>query len=315
MPCCSPSKAYFVDNHSSVSRPPSADLRSVDGRLVQTLAKADVSRLKEMNWTAPEEFIVKAADGKTDLYGILVKPHDFDPSKKYPIIDALYAGPQISWVPRTFLAGRTRYNQALAELGAIVVTLDARGTIERGKAFQDVMYGNFGRYEIPDHAAALKEVAATRPYIDMSRVGVVGSSWGGYFTIRALLTAPDVFHVGVAFAPGVLPEDTFAATQEPYMDLPQNNRDGYAHGSNLPFAGNLKGKLLVIHGTSDLQAPYSGTMKLAEAFIRAGKFFDLIVMPGMIHEIHGIDVGYWFDAEARYLSEHLIGSVAAAATD
>ena len=93
------------------------------------------------------------------------------------------------------------------------------------------------------------------------------------------------------------------------MNLPQNNRDGHAHGSNLPFAGNLKGKLLVIHGTSDLQAPYSGTMKLAEAFIRAGKFFDLIVMPGMIHEIHGVDLAYWYDAEARYLSEHLIGGV------
>ena len=154
------------------------------------------------------------------------------------------------------------------------------------------MYGNFGKHEIPEHAAGLKQMAATRPYMDMSRVGVVGGSYGGYFTIRALLTAPEVYHVGVAYAPVVTLEDNFAPTIEPYMNTPQNNRAGYEYGSLLQYAGNLKGHLLIVHGTWDLDANFSGTMKMSEAFIRAGRFFDLIVMPGIQHGPHGLSMQY-----------------------
>ncbi len=305
-PVFSPSKAFFLDSHSSLSRPRSVDLRTADGRLVQTVATADISALTALNWKAPEEFVVKAADGKRDLHGILFKPLDFDPEKKYPVIDWINAGPASTLVLRTFNNGRNGYAQSLAELGAIVVVLDARGTTDRGKAFQDVVYRNFGRNEVPDHAGGLKQLAAARPYMDMSRVAAVGDGWGGYFVLRALLTMPDAYHVGVAFAPSVTLDDQYGANIEPYMDLPQNNRAGYEYGSNLPLAGNLKGKLLILHGTSDLSPSYSGTMKMAEAFIRAGRFFDLIVMPGMTHEIHGVDYTYLRNAEARYLTRHLL---------
>jgi dipeptidyl aminopeptidase/acylaminoacyl peptidase len=302
----SPSKAFFLDSHSSLSRPPSVDVRAADGSLVHALAKADVSALTALGIKPPEEFIIKAADGKTDLYGVIYRPHDFDPARKYPVVETIYAGPLVPWVPRGFFRGRAAYCQSLAELGFLVVTVDGRGVTERGKAFQDVVYRNFGRHEIPEHAASLKQVASTRPYMDMTRVGVVGSSFGGYFAIRALLTASDVYHVGVAYAPVVTLDDITASNMEPYMDLLQNNRAGYEYGSLLPLAGNLRGNLLILHGTSDLDANYSGTMKMSEAFIRAGRFFDLVVMPEMPHGLHGVSLQYWYNAEARYLVEHLI---------
>ena len=222
----SPSRAYFLDSHSSLSRPFSVDLRTTDGRLVQTMATADMTAFNAVGWKPPEEFIVKAADGKTDLYGTIHKPHDFDPGTKYPVVEHLYAGPLVPWVSRGFFAGRGRYNQMMAELGFIVVTIDGRGSTDRGKAFQDVVYGKFGQQEIPEHVAVLKQVASSRPYMDMSRVGVFGGSYGGYFTLRAMLTAPDVYHVGVAFAPVTVLDDNIAGYIEAYMDLPQNNRAG-----------------------------------------------------------------------------------------
>ncbi|MBE3123794.1 MAG: DPP IV N-terminal domain-containing protein [Planctomycetes bacterium] len=310
----SPSMAYFVDSHSSFTQPPTVDVRTTDGKQALTLAKADVSDLTALGFKPPEEFIIKAADGKTDLYGVIYKPHDFDPAKKYPVVENIYAGPLVPWVTRGYFRGRAAYSQSLAELGFVVVLLDGRGSTDRGKAFQDVVYGNFGKHEIPEHAAGLRQLGATRPYMDMSRVGVVGGSCGGYFTIRALLTAPDVYHVGVAYAPVVTLEDNFGPTIEPYMNLPQNNRAGYEYGSLLPLAGNLKGQLLIIHGTWDLDANFSGTMKMSEAFIRAGTFFDLIVMPGIQHGPHGLSMQYWYDAEAKYLVEHLLHAKAPSGT-
>ena len=311
----SPSMAYFLDTHSSFTRPQAVDVRTTDGKQVQTLAKADVSALTAAGFKPPEEVIVKAGDGKTDLYGVIYKPHDFDPAKKYPVVEVIYAGPQVLWISRGYFKGRAVYSQSLAELGFVVVLLDGRGTTERGKVFQDVVYGNFGRHEIPEHAAGLKQMAATRPYMDMSRVGVVGGSNGGYFTIRAMLTAPEVYHVGVAYAPVVTLEDNHAPTIEQYMNTPQNNRAGYEYGSNLHYAGNLKGHLLIVHGTWDLDANFSGTMKMAEAFVRAGRFFDLIVMPGIPHGPHGLSMQYWQDAEAKYLVEHLVNPKPPSTTD
>ena len=175
------------------------------------------------------------------------------------------------------------------------------------------MYRNFGKYEVPDNAAGLKHLASTRPYMDMSRVALVGDGWGGYHVINAMLTAADTYHVGVSVMPAVTIDDMHAPYIEAYMDLPQNNRAGYAAGSLLQHAANLKGKLLIMHGTDDISPAYSSVMKMSEAFIRAGKFFDLIVMPGMTHEFHGVSERYYYDAQARYLTEHLIGAAAGGA--
>src|SRR5262249_36634614 len=177
-----PSRQVFIDTHSSIERPTSADVCGADGKLLQTLTTARIDAA--LRWTAPEEFVVKAADGKTDLYGVMFKPLNFDAAKKYPVIDNIYAGPQVTWVPREFLGPTSIWPQALAQLGFVVFVVDARGTPDRGKAFQDVVYGNFGRSEIPDHVAVLKQLPENRPYIDLDRAGIFGGSCGGYMTIR-----------------------------------------------------------------------------------------------------------------------------------
>jgi dipeptidyl aminopeptidase/acylaminoacyl peptidase len=256
--------------------------------------------LMDLRPNPPEEFTVKAADGKTDLYGVLYKPFDFDPSKKYPVLDSIYAGPQTTWVPRRFTADPR--GQAFAHLGFIVFVVDARGTPDRGKAFQDVVYMNFGRNEIPDHVATLKQLAAARPFMDLSRVGVFGGSWGGYFAIRALLQAPDVFHVGVAMAPVT---DLRQVNHDLYMGRPEDNKEGYDFGSNLLLAGKLKGHLLLMHGTADLNAPFTATIQMIDALVEAGKPYDLIVLPEQTHRPEGRSVMYSMDAQKRYLVDHL----------
>ncbi|HUF53225.1 MAG TPA: prolyl oligopeptidase family serine peptidase, partial [Dehalococcoidia bacterium] len=299
-PVFSPSREFFLDSHSSLDRPPAVDLRRVDGTLLQTLTRADIAGLKTLRWAPPEEFTAKAADGSTDLYGVIHKPFDFDPKRKYPVLEFIYAGPQTTHVPRTFDGS----SFALTQLGFIVVMLDARGTPERGKEFQDVVYGNLGRHEIPDHVAALKQIAKRRPYMDMTRVGVIGHSYGGYFTTRAMLLAPDLYRVGVASASAV---EVYGHSSrvEPYLGLPSEDPDAYEYASNVRLAGNLEGKLLIIHGTADINAPFSQTMKMADALIRANKPFDLLVLPGVSHFPAGEAERYWAEAVRRYLQEHL----------
>ena len=297
-----PSKEFFLDTHSTTDRQPTVELRRADGRLLQVLSKANIDAVKELKRIPPEEFMVKAADKKTDIYGVLYKPYDFDPNREYPVVEGIYAGPTTAIVPRTFTEGVEA--QALAQLGFIVFNVDGRGTPGRGKEFQDVVYGNFGRNEISDHVAALKQLAEKRSYMDLSRVGIVGHSWGGYFAIRALLLAPDVYHVGIASAPAVDLSD-FRVSIEPYMGLPQNNEEAYEYGSNLRLAGNLKGKLLLIHGTSDDDVLFSATMKMVKALIRAGRPYDLIVLPEQHHIPSGTSRTYWLEAIRRYFQEHL----------
>ncbi len=302
-----PSTKFFLDTHSNVDRPPTVELKQADGTLLQTVSKANIDALKELKWKPPEEFVVKAADGETDLYGVLYKPYDFDPNKKYPVIDKIYGGPQTVYVPRTFSSRRASLPQARAQLGFIVFTVDARGTPERGREFQQVVYGNLGRNEIPDHVAALKQLAEKRPYMDLSRVGINGNSFGGYFAIRAMLLAPNVYHVGVARA-ALTWDNSFQSDD----NVLTGSKEASDYASNLNFAANLKGKLLIIHGTSDADVPFSNAMKMVDALIRAGKPFDLLVLPGAGHYYNiGTSLSdvtsktYVFEAIRRYFQEHL----------
>jgi dipeptidyl aminopeptidase/acylaminoacyl peptidase len=272
--------------------------------LLRALSVADISGLEDLGWRPADEFTIKAADGKTDLYGLLWKPYDFDADLKYPVIEYIYGCPQVAVVPRSFTHWEGIYPQALAQLGFVVFVVDARGTPERGKAFQDVAYGNMGRHEIPDHVGALRQLIEQRPYMDGDRVGIFGHSCGGYFTIRALLLAPDAYHVGVASAPVV--ELEYGNAMEVYMGPPDENRGAYEYASNVRFAGNLEGKLFLIHGTSDFAAPLSGTMKMVEALIQAGEAYDLLLFPEQDHGLYGGSTGtYWQWAVRRYFQEHL----------
>jgi dipeptidyl aminopeptidase/acylaminoacyl peptidase len=303
----SPSKEFFLDTHSSVNRPPSVELRTADGALLRILSTAKFDALMELQWKAPEEFVVKAADGKTDLYGVLYKPYDFVPSKRYPVVEVIYGGPWVSQrVRSTFIPlgwGQTALE--LAQLGFITFVVDGRGTPERGKEFQDVVYGNVGRYEIPDHTAALKQLGEKRPYMDLNRVGVFGHSFGGYLAQRALLLSPDVYHVAVSSDGNVGPANLGFADSQPYLGLPQKNRERYDYASNLWLVGNLRGKLLFINGTFGGLLP-RGQIKMWNALMRADKPFDLLVVPDRPHSMLNVPRwNYWRRAMGRYFQEHL----------
>lgn len=299
-----PSKEFFVDTHSTVDRPPVVELRRADGTLLQTLSKSNIDALNELKWSPPEEFVVKAADGKTDLHGVLYKPYDFDPNKKYPVIEHIWAGPVFTVAPRTFTSNWFGVQgQALAQLGFVTFIVDGRGTPGRGKSFRDVVYGNIGRYEIPDHVATLNQLAEKRPYMDLNRMGIMGNSYGGYMVLRAMLQAPDVYHVGIAGAP--ITDMSEHSGNEIFLGPVEKNQEAYEYASNYRLAGNLKGKLLLIHGSSDRLVPFSHSMKMIEAFIRANKPYDLIVLPGQGHVFTGTGEKYWREAVRRYFQEHL----------
>ncbi len=303
----SPSKEFFLDLNGSLSRPPATELRRSDGKLLQIVTKANIDALKEqLQWSPPEGFKVKAADGQTDIYGVLFKPYNFDPGKKYPVIDYIYNGPHSRDVPGNMYGCLTDAEAAIAHLGFITFVVDGRGTIGRGKEFQDANYGKLGQGEILDHAAALKQLAEKRPYMDLNRVGIHGISWGGYLTLRSMLLAPDVYKVGIATAPLVDLADGMVYTEH-YMGLPKNNKKGYEDGSCLTIAKNLEGKLLIIHGTVDRNAPFSQTVKMMDALMRAGKLVDNLILPEQPHVPQGDGYKYWVKARHAYFKEHLLG--------
>jgi dipeptidyl aminopeptidase/acylaminoacyl peptidase len=196
-----------------------------------------------------------------------------------------------------------RISAALAQMGFVVALLDARGTPGRSKAFQDANYGRIGEIEIRDHVAALRELAQSRPYMDTTRAGIVGHSWGGYFALRGMLQAPDFFKVGYAGAPGDLTEA--ASINEPNMGLLASNQAGYDAGSNLRLASQLRGRLKIMHGTSDVNAPLSTTMRMAQALIEANKTFDLLIMPGQPHGPQGAAGRYYREDVRRFMATHL----------
>jgi dipeptidyl aminopeptidase/acylaminoacyl peptidase len=296
-----PSTEFFLDTHSNVDRPPAVELRRADGTLLQVLSRARIDVLvNELKWEPPEEFVVKAADGTTDLYGVLFKPYDFDPEKKYPVIDQIYGA--LSVVPHGFAGGR--WAREFAQLGFIVFIVDNRGTDGRGRDFfRKTSFVQPGRHEIPDHVATLQQLAETRPYMDLGRVGLLGWSNGGYMTIRGLLMAPDVYHVGVAGSP--LTDLAAHWAMESVMGPIEKNKEAYIYASNLRLADHLKGKLLFMHGTSDVNVPFSNTVKMIEALIRAGKPYELLVLPGQGHDITVESLAYELEAIRRYFQEHL----------
>ncbi len=306
----SPSREFLLDTHSSMNRLPTVELRRSDGTLVRILSRAELRNAEELSWSPPEEFVVKAADGNTDLYGVLFKPWNLDPAKRYPVVESIYQGPQTRYVfrglgPSGSWRSDNAYNaQALAQLGFIVVMVDGRGTPERGKAFRDAVYENFGRFEIDEHAAVLEQLAAERPYMDLSRVGIYGASWGGYYATRALLIAPELYKVGVA----LVPAHPTGLIHEPYLGPPDENGDLYEYAKNENHLDRLEGNLLFITGTSD--GWYSDLMRLLEAFVRAEKPYDLLVLPERGHNLGGGVPGdpapeYTWNALVRYFQEHL----------
>ena len=305
-PVFSPSGDFFVDSYSSLTQPHTVELRRADGTLIKRLGQASTAPLEAVGYTPPEPFRVKAADGTTDLYGVLYRPADFDATKRYPIIDYIYAGPFVAVHQTTYAptSAMHRISASLAQMGFVVAMLDARGTPGRGKAFQDANYGRIGEIEIPDHVAALRALAQSRPYMDTTRAGIVGHSWGGYFALHGMLTAPDFFKVGYAGAPGDLTEA--ASINEPNMGLLASNQAGYDAGSNLGRASALRGRLKIMHGTSDVMAPLSTTMRMAQALIEANKTVRSADHAGTTTRTSGAAGRYYREDVRRFMATHLL---------
>jgi len=282
----SPSGRFFVDVYSKPDVPPVAELRDADGTLLMTLEAADISRLTARGWRPPMPITVKARDGSTDLYGLLYKPTTLDPSRKYPIVNHIYPGPQTGSVGgRTFSAARGDA-QALAELGFIVVEIDGMGTPWRSKRFHEAYYGNMGDNTLADQVAGMRELARRFSWIDVDRAGIYGHSGGGYAAADAMFRYPDFFKVGISEAgnhDNRSYEDDWA---EKWQGLLRMNADGttnYDNQANQLVAKNLKGKLLLAHGTMDTNVPPYNTLLVVNELIKANKDFDLLMLPNRGH--------------------------------
>jgi len=301
----SPNGNFFTDNQSTAQQPTTTVLReAATGKVITELAKADISALLAMNWTAPQVFTAIARDGKTEIYGALWKPSNFDPNKKYPVIDNSYTGPHTQMFPRSFARVLAVNNQALAELGFVVMMVDGLGSSGRSKAFHDVSYRNLG-YGLTDHVLAIKQLAEKYPWIDADRVGIFGHSAGGYDAGHALLQFPDFYKVGVASSGDHDHRMEKAWWPEMYMGWPVDS--AYQKQSNITMAANLKGKLLLVHGGIDENVNPSATFKLAENLVKADKQFDLLIFPSQRHGYTGKFSDYFTKKRWNYFVENLLG--------
>ncbi|MGA9368823.1 MAG: DPP IV N-terminal domain-containing protein [Steroidobacteraceae bacterium] len=285
-----PSGRFFLDSYSTPDTPPVTVLRDSNGRLLQTVERADVSRLRALGWRPPVPITVKARDGVTDLYGLLYRPTDLQPGRQYPVIDRIYPGPQIGSVGEFGFQAAHGDSQAMAELGFIVVAIDGMGTSLRSKRFQDAYRGDLSDDTLPDQVAGIRELARRYPWMDVTRVGIYGHSGGAYAAVAAMLRYPDFFKVGVAESGNYDQRGYEADWGEQYMGLPEHGPGGkssYAGQDDQRLAGNLKGHLLLMHGTTDDNVPPYLTMLLVQALIAANKDFDLVMLPNQRHMYRG----------------------------
>ena len=301
--------SFLVDSYSTPVDPPVTVLRNLEDGSVMELEKADISELLANGWVPPVPFSVKARDGETDLYGLMHKPSDFDPSKKYPIINYIYPGPQSGSVGRRSFSASRSDRQALAELGFIVVALDAMGTPMRSKSFHEAYYGNMGDNGLPDQVAGMKQLAEKYKWIDIDKAGIYGSSGGGFASTGAILRYPDFFKVAVSCAGNHDNRNYEDAWGEKWQGLLQEYPDGttnYDNQANQLQAANLKGKLLLAHGTMDTNVPYYNTLLVVNELIAANKDFDLILFPNRGHGFS--NEPYMMRKRWDYFVEHLMGA-------
>ncbi len=299
----SPDGAFFVDSYSRPDLPGESVLRRCkDGSTVRTLEKTDASELRKLGWRSPEPFQGKATDGTTDLYGLIWRPSNFEPSKKYPVIEQIYTGPQGFFVPKTF-AGTFRL-QSMAELGFIVVMVDGRGTVGRSRAFHQFSYRNLGGV-FDDHVAMIKQMGERYSFMDVTRVGIYGTSAGGYGAAHAMLVHPEFYKVGVSISGDHDARLDKAWWNEAYQGFPVEK--DYEEQSNITMADRLQGHLLLEHGDIDDNVHPVETMRFVDALMKANKSFDMLFVPNMFHGESGEHALYLVRRRWDYFVQYLLG--------
>jgi dipeptidyl-peptidase-4 len=301
----SPDERYFLDTFSKPDVPPTVVLRDMTGRQIMVVEQTDITRLTATGWKPPTPVTVKDRNGKWDLYGLMFTPTRLDPTKKYPIVNYIYPGPQSGGVgSRSFSAGRSDH-QALAELGFIVVVIDGTCNPHRSKSFHDACYGNMADNTLEDQIAGLKQLALKYPFMDLDRVGIWGHSGGGFATAAAMFRYPDFYKVGVSQSGNHDNRNYEDDWGERYIGLLAG--DNYEKQANQIYAKNLKGKLLLAHGGMDDNVPPYNTYLVVDALIKANKDFDLIIYPNARHGYAG-DNFYMTRRRWDYFVKHLLGA-------
>ena len=301
----SSSENYFTDDYSQPDVPNTIVLRNMNGKIVSTLEKADITRLKATGWQPPIPVTLKAHDGTTDIYGLMFTPTHFDSTKKYPVIDYIYPGPQGgsvgSW---SFVASRGD-NQALAELGFIVIEIEGTSNPLRSKSFHDMSYGNMAENTLPDQVSGIRQLAQQHSFIDTNKIGIWGHSGGGFATACAMFKYPDFFKVGISESGNHDNRNYEDDWGERYIGLVNGNN--YEMQANQAYAKNLKGKLLLAHGLMDDNVPPSNTMLVVKALEDANKDFDLVVFPDS-HHGYGKYSFYMMRRRWDYFVKNLMGT-------
>jgi dipeptidyl-peptidase-4 len=273
----SPDGRSFVDVAQTHDRPPVTRLHDANGRVLAELAQSDLTKFEQLGMQRVELFTFKAADGITELHGMLHKPSGFDPGRSYPVLVSVYAGPATNGARETFTMP-----SLLTEYGFLVVQLDSRSAAGRGKRFLDAIYEKLGTVEVADQAAGVRALWE-RPYVDRNRVGIYGTSYGGYVSAMAIVRHPDVFQAAAASSSVTDWRHYDTIYTERYMYTPQDNKAGYDAGSVMTYVNNLKGRLMLYYGTADNNVHPSNSMQLIAALQRAGKSFEVQVGPDRGH--------------------------------
>ena len=311
---------YFTTTYSSTDNPPITLLKNRDGETLKEINRVDISELLNNNWQKPIEFTVKARDNETDLYGIMHLPSFYNENDKYPVLNYIYPGPQAGSVRNYSFSTTRRDFQSLAELGFIVVAVDAMGTPGRSKSFHDAYYGNMGDNGLPDNIKTIKDLAKEYKGMDIERVGIWGHSGGGFASTRAILEYPDFYDVAVSSAGNHDNRNYEADWGEKWQGLLENieiednersndydfTKTNYDNQANQLLAKNLKGKLLLAHGNLDNNVPPYNTLLVVDELIKANKDFDLIIFPNKRHGF-GDQNNYFTRRKWDYFVEHLLG--------
>jgi dipeptidyl-peptidase-4 len=304
----SPNGKYFIDSYSQADVPPVHEVRDIKGKLISTLEKTDVSRLSATGWKPPTPFTVKSAQGEWDLYGLLYTPKEMKQDEKLPVIVYIYPGPQGGSVGSWSFSASRRDNQALAELGFVVVQIEGSCNPNRSKSFHDACYGDMGENTLPDQISGLKQLQEKYKFLDLDNIGIWGHSGGGFATAAAMFKYPDFFKVGISESGNHDNRNYEDDWGERYIGLETKDSNGvsnYEKQANQTFAKDLKGKLLLIHGGMDDNVPPYNSYLVADALIKANKDFDFLLLPNARHG-YGMDSYYIMRRRWDYFVEHLM---------